>query len=830
MNHFSLAVFCCAATLGSQLSAQSAPAKPRGVAVPITKRTTPFNDNWKFHLGDVPQASQTAFNDAQWRALELPHDFSIEGPFDPKWASGTSYLPGGIGWYRKTFTLPAATRSKRVAIYFDGIYNNSEIWINGHYLGKRPSGFTPIQHDLTPHLSKTGPNTIAVRVDHSKYADSRWYTGSGIYRSVHLVTTDPISIDQWGVSFSTPQVSAQKATAKVSVSLTNRSAAGADVTVKSRLLDAAGKQVAGEQKVVSGVKAGAKTQANFNLALLKPTLWSVENPALYRLEVSLESKGKKIDEVTQAVGFRNVKFDAAKGFFLNGVNMKLKGLCIHEDGGALGVAVPKEVWARRLKTLKAGGCNSLRMSHNPQASYIYDLCDEMGILVMDEAFDEWEIGKNKWVTGWNQGVPSHDGYHEYFAQWAQRDIQDMVRRNRNHPSIILWSIGNEVDYPNDPYSHPVLDTGRNPQIYGKGYQPQSPNAARITEIARKLVADVKAIDQSRPITAALAGVVMSNEVGFPELLDVVGYNYQEFRYPEDRAKYPKRVILGSENGHQASNWDAVVNNDFVAGQYLWTGVDYLGEARPWPARSALSGLLDLAGNPKPIFYFRQSLWTREPMIYLGSAPAPTDAAATASSSSFTSRTALNLPAPTWNYQPGEKIRVTCYTNCEEAELFLNNQSLGRKRLADATEHILAWETTYQPGELSVKGFRGGKIVSSTSLQTAGEPAAIRAKTDLKAFSKGQKQVAHLEMEIVDKDGHMIHGAENEVTVRVEGPAQLLGLESGNAFSHERYKVDKRKFFHGRLLGYVQSQGRAGTVKVTISAAGLPSQTLTLPVR
>ncbi len=798
---------------------------------------TLFNDGWKFHLGDVPQANQTGFNDSSWRALELPHDFSVEQPFDPKWASGTSYLPGGIGWYRKTFTLPAAARSKKVAIYFDGVYNNSEVWINGHSLGKRPSGVTPFQYDLTPHLSKTGPNTIAVKADHSKYADSRFYTGSGIYRNVFLVLTDGVSIDQWGIGFSTPQVSAQKATAKVSVALTNGSMAGADVIVKSRLLDSAGKQVAGGQKVLTGVKTGAKAQANLDLALLTPTLWSVENPALYQLEVSLTVKGRKIDEVMQAVGFRSVKFDPAKGFFLNGVGMKLKGLCVHEDGGALGGAVPKAVWARRLKVLKEGGCNSIRMSHNPQASFIYDLCDELGILVMDEAFDEWEIGKNKWVTGWNQGTPSYDGYHEYFKEWADRDIEDMVRRGRNHASIIMWSIGNEVDYPNDPYSHPVLDTGRNPQIYGKGYQPNSPNAARISEIARHLITAVKRVDTSRPITAALAGVVMSNAVGFPELLDVVGYNYQEFRYPEDHTKYPNRIILGSENGHQLSNWEAVANNDAVAGQYLWTGVDYLGEARPWPARSALSGLLDLAGFRKPIYYFRQSLWTDKPVIFLGTSPTASYADPATATSTLASRSSFNAIAPAWNYKVGDMVKITCYTNSPSAELFLNGQSLGKRALAESPGRIMTWDVPFQAGELTVKGTQNGQIVSTMSLKTAGEPFAIRAKTDLNQFSKGQP-VAHLEMEVVDKDGTVVYGAENDITVKVEGPARLLGLESGNAFSHERYQVDTRKVFRGKLLAYVGAQPKIGmkpgtkpgTVKVTLSAAGLQGQTISLPVR
>lgn len=678
-----------------------------------------FNSNWKFHKGNIENADKADFNDDNWRQLDLPHDWSIEGPFDEQWASATAYLPAGIGWYRKTFDVGAAMHSKNISIYFDGVYNNSEVWINGHYLGKRPNGFIPFQYDLTKYLNASGKNVVSVKADHTEFDDSRWYTGSGIYRNVYLIATNPVSIDQWGVAFSTPQVSVQKAIATVAISLTNKSSSGTDVVVKSRLLDAQGKQVAEGQQAVRKIKAGANAGSSIRMAVSNPSLWSVDNPALYTLEVSLYVQGKKTDNVVQQVGIRSFAFDKDKGFFLNGKNMKLKGVCIHDDAGALGVAVPKEVWERRLRILKEGGCNSIRLSHNPHADYLYNLCDRMGFLVIDEAFDEWETGKNKWIKGWNVGTPGQNGYHEYFKEWANRDLADMVRCNRNHPSIIMWSIGNEIDYPNDPYTHPILNTGRNPQIYGKGYTPDHPSASRLPELAKQLVAVVKAIDTTRPVTAALAGVVMSNEVGYPEELDVVGYNYQEFRYPDDHKKYPKRIIYGSENGMALNAWTAVADNEYISAQYLWTGIDYMGEARQWPARSSLAGLIDLAGFKKPQYYFRQSLWSDKPMIYIGTFAPRRDTGSARNNRFFTN------PVPSWNYTVGDSVKISCYTNCTAAELFLNGKSMGRKSLTDAPDRIIVWNTVYQPGQLVVKGHNNQLQVAADTIKTAGEAMQLK---------------------------------------------------------------------------------------------------------
>ncbi|MFT2008279.1 glycoside hydrolase family 2 TIM barrel-domain containing protein [Pontibacter sp. 13R65] len=778
-----------------------------------------FNDSWKFYKGDVTSGETPGFDDKNWREVELPHDWSIEGPFSPEWASSTGYLPGGIGWYRKTFELTSDVRSKNLFLYFDGVYKNSEVWINGHYLGKRPNGYTSFYYELTQHLNKKGKNILAVKVDHTKFADSRWYPGSGIYRNVYLMAVEPVHIKVWGVAFTTPEVSQSNASAQVVVSLNNKSKKAADIEVRAELRDKQGKTIADNRQKIQA-KAGQEAEARLAFQVKNPKLWSVDDPNLYELHVASYVNGKKTDNYVEKVGFRNFRFDANKGFFLNDENIKLKGVCFHHDAGALGAAVPEEVWVRRLKALKELGCNAIRMSHYPHQDYIYKLCDEMGFLVQDEAFDEWELGKNKWIEGWNVGKPGNDGYHEHFAEWAERDLRDMILRNRNHASIIMWSIGNEIDYPNDPYSHEVLNTGRNPQIYGKGYQPNNPPASRLGEIAKRLVAVAKEYDITRPITAALAGVVMSNFTTYPDELDVVGYNYQEYRYPEDHEKHPNRIIYGSENGKGLDAWLAVDTLDYISAQFLWTAFDFMGEARSWPVRSSGAGLLDLAGFPKPDYFFRQSLWSDKPMVYI----------ATAKVQEQVEGQRYQPLTPAWNWAAGDKIKVSCYTNADEAELFLNGKSLGRKPYTQAKARVLEWEVDYQSGELLVKGYQNGKEVTQHVLKTTGSPYALKATVDKQSLKADKKGVAHIVIDIVDSEGNAVYNAENEIAVTVEGPAKLLGLESGSLVSHEDYKANKRKALRGKLLAYLQAEQKKGEVKVTFQSPGLQPQTIVLPVQ
>lgn len=777
-----------------------------------TRVTSNFNADWKFFKGDAKQAQSTSFDDTKWRNVTLPHDWSIEGPFNEKWASATAYLPSGIGWYRKTFALPKNIQNKYVAIYFDGVYKNSEVWINGHFLGLRPNGFISFEYDLTPYLHKTGKNTIAVRVDHSQFADSRWYTGSGINRNVSLIAVEPIHVKQWGVAFTTPVVSNELAAALAKVSVQNQTSKPQEVTIKATLRDQKNKLVSSGQTKIKTAK-NSVSEGAIPLIVKTPELWSVDHPNLYQLTVKTYVAGKETDNYTDEVGIRSFRFDADKGFFLNGENLKLKGVCLHGDAGALGTAVPKEVWERRLEKLKEVGCNAIRMSHNPHAGYFYKLADQLGFLVMDEAFDEWETGKNKWISGWNVGTPGKDGYHEYFKDWADRDLKDMMLRNRNRPSIIMWSIGNEIDYPNDPYSDPILNTGSNPQIYGKGYLPDHPAAKRLGEISKELVKVAKGVDTTRPITAALAGVVMSNKTTYPENLDVVGYNYQEYRYQEDHKEYPKRVIYGSENGMGLDAWLAVEDNPFISAQFLWTGVDYLGEADRWPARSNDFGLLDLAGNAKPIFYFRKSLWTTKPMVSLAVSDAP----------AYSAKNKVNYGKlkASWNWVSGQIVHVAGFTNCSSAELFLNGKPLGKK--AQTPERIIFWDVPYEPGVLVVKAYHDGETVTDT-LRSSGKAAEIHTQIYTSKLQKSAK-MAQIELQLVDEKGNLVHNDDREVSVLVSSAGKLAGIESGSTTSHDDYKSNKRATLNGKLLIFVESKQKSGSIKVTLASAGLPTKTI-----
>ncbi|MEO8413636.1 MAG: sugar-binding domain-containing protein [Ginsengibacter sp.] len=774
-----------------------------------------FNTDWKFHKGDVTNGQFIGFNDGQWRTLNLPHDWSIEGPFSEQWASATAFLPGGIGWYRKTFMLPQNMLNKQVFIYFDGVYKNSEVWVNGHFLGKRPNGFIAFTYKLTPYLNKKGKNLIAVKVDHTEFADSRWYTGSGINRNVYLIALDPIHVQQWGVAFTTPRISQEAATGLIEVSLQNQLASSNQVVVKAELSDDKGKPVATGQNTLNLVNNGTG-QTKISLEIKKPKLWSPDNPSLYRVTIKVYHNGKQTDNWSDEVGIRSFRFDANKGFFLNGENIKIKGVCLHDDAGALGTAVPAEVWERRLVTLKEAGCNAIRMGHNPHADYFYKLADRLGFLVMDEAFDEWETGKNKWIEGWNVGTPGKDGYHEYFKEWADRDLQDMILRTRNSPSIIMWSIGNEIDYPNDPYSDPILSTGRNPQIYGKGYLPDHPPASRLEEISEKLVKVVKQIDTSRPVTAALAGVVMSNTTAYPNNLDVVGYNYQEYRYQEDHEKYPGRIIYGSENGMGIDAWKAVEDNSFISGQFLWTGVDYMGEAGKWPYRSNWAGLLDLAGNAKARYYFRKSLWTAAPMINLEVTKIP-------ESEKATSKFDYRDLQPLWNWPANQKLRIACFTNCNEAELFLNGKSFGKKSITE--EKLIYWDTVYSPGMLVVAGYQNGKIAVKDTLYNTGRAVAFKTAMYTPLFNQNE-MIQQVEVQLIDEQGHPVLMDDQEVMVEISGPGELAGIESGDIASHEDYQSNTRKTYNGKLLIYIKSKQQQGKMThIIVTAPGLQTATI-----
>ena len=475
-----------------------------------------INDNWKFILQQTDKEELKDLENRQWNTIELPHDWSVKEQLSPTLASATGYLPGGIGWYRKQLFVPKERENEKVYLYFEGVYNRSEVFVNGKSFGKRPNGYISFMYDATDAISFGTENTITVKVDHSQSADSRWYSGSGIYRNVWVVYANKIHISRWGV-YATPEKLKKGYQLNVEVEINNETASASPLTITNELLSADGISVAksSEKITVNGTQAGKIVTA---LKVANPQLWSLKSPSLYTLKTSVYQNGVLVDETTTVTGFREFTFDPNKGFALNGEGMKIKGVCLHHDGGVLGSAVPREVWKRRLLTLQEIGVNAIRTSHNPQAPDLYQLCDELGLLVLNEAFDEWEFPKRKWLEGWNVGTPGFQGSFDFFEEWGEKDLADMVKRDRNHVSVFAWSIGNEVDYPNDPYSHPVLDgggeTGFTQPIFG-GYKKDAPDAMRLGAIAERLAKVVRTFDKSRPVTAGLAGVAMSNQTGYP---------------------------------------------------------------------------------------------------------------------------------------------------------------------------------------------------------------------------------------------------------------------------------------------------------------------------
>ena len=544
-----------------------------------------LSEGWRFHLGDAADAYYMGYDDRGWRQVTVPHDWAVEHPFDPCWASGTGYLPGGIGWYRGHFTLDAEDAARRVRITFEGVYKRARVWINSNYLGQHAYGYTSFSFDISEFV-RPGENVIAVRVDHSEVADSRWYTGSGVDRPVTLTVTDPVCFREHGIFAVTEADDGEEAVIGI-----RYETEGAD---KVRFSLRTPEGTAAAEGTAEGESGSLRLRVN------APRRWSPEDPFLYTLCGETEKNGVVTDRAEIPFGIRTGVFDADRGFFLNGENMKLKGVCVHHDAGCLGAAVPESVWRIRLEKLKDMGCNALRTAHNPPDPALLDLCDKLGFLVMDEAFDEWEGIKNKWWQGHNVYPPKHFGYAEDFPQWHAEDLRSMVERDRNHPCVILWSIGNEIDYPNDPYVTPLFkevlgNNDANKPLAERLYDDRKPDAGRLAKVAAELTAQVHVLDDSRPVTSALSFPELSNRTGYADALDIAGYNYREQFYEEDHKAYPGRVILGSENSHDPAAWRAVTDHEYMAGQFLWTGVDFLGECPGWPKRISQAGALDLRG-------------------------------------------------------------------------------------------------------------------------------------------------------------------------------------------------------------------------------------------
>ena len=806
---------------------QSAPpAGAQALAGPARLRET-FDFGWKFLKGDAGGAELPAFTNANWRSLDLPHDWSIEGPFSEQPGSATfAHLPTGIGWYRKRFSIPEFYRGKIVGIEFDGVYQNSEVWINGQYLGKRPYGYISFHYDLTPHLNIGGENVIAVKVDNSHQPNCRWYSGTGIYRHTWLLITSPVHVAHWGTFVTTPQVAEAASIVQVKTRVQNEGKTAATCTLSTSVLDRDGKVL---QSAETGQALAADGDYEFvqRIRVEKPNLWSPDSPYLYKVRSTLAQAGRAVDEYNTPLGIRTIEFDADKGCLVNGRQVKLNGVCLHHDAGPVGAAVPERVWERRLELLKAMGCNSIRTSHNPYAPEFLDLCDHMGFLVMNEVFDEWKVPKGQ--------TPEY-GYHAYFDEWSERDVIGFVHRDRNHPSVALWSAGNEVP----------------DQV-----APDGP------ETLRRLLAIFHREDPTRLVTVACDRIAAEPEAApnaFLERLEVVGYNYvdrwrdraQKY-YSIDRHAFPQRRMIGTESismggvrgdyrwafpettpggmfrGMSRNRgvdveqlWCFVRTYDYVSGDYMWTGIDYLGESR-WAARNASSGVLDTCGFEKDGYYFYQSQWTDKPMIHL-------------------------FPHWNWKGKEGECIPVLCYTNCDAVELFLNGKSLGvqgywfprsgmenkyanfpaRARALRTTADLhLAWTVPYQPGTLKAVGVRDGKVVSEVEIATAGEPAAIGLSADRSTIAADRRDVAHVKVRILDAQGRVVPDADSEVTFQIEGAGRIIGLDNGNPLSHEDFKGNRRKAFNGLCLAIVQSTARPGQIQLTATSPGLRSGSITI---
>jgi beta-galactosidase len=787
------------------------------------ERRLNFNTGWRFFKGEAQGAEQSGFDDSHFVDTHVPHDWAIAGPFDPKISPHTGSLPFfGTGWYRKTFTLPESARGRFVSVEFDGAMANARVWLNGHELGTRPYGYIGFSFDLTPYLQYgAAENLLAVRLTPEERS-SRWYPGAGIYRNVWLDITGPIQVGRWGTYVTTPKIQEERASVSVKTEVRNHSPRDARITLRQSIMDAGGKTVA-RNSIDGMIGANATDTMPAELSVERPQRWDIDRPYLYTLVTEIVQDGKQVDRYVTPFGIRSIAFERDRGFLLNGRRLKLQGVCLHHDLGALGTAVNRRATERQLEIMKAAGINAIRTSHNPPSPELLECCDRMGLMVMDEAFDVWRLPK----------VPN--GYNKYFAEWSERDIRDMVRRDRNHPSIIMWSIGNEVSE----------------QGQSDGWQE-----------AKRLTAFVHEEDPTRPTTSAFNNWAQAIKNGLPNEVDLPGFNYQPMHYEQIQQEHPKWIIFGSETASCVStrgayhlplqkyekhpslelssydvitaSWAYVPDVEFSyqekfpdnLGEFVWTGFDYLGEPTPyfdyrpgadnshdWPARSSYFGMVDLAGFPKDRYYLYQSMWSKAPMVHV-------------------------LPHWNWEGREGQDIPVMCYSNGDEVELFLNGKSLGRKRRfsepvelpvgpnvsADrkfASKYRLQWQVPFAAGKLEAVAYHDGKEMARDVVRTSGAPARVSLAPDRTVIQADGEDLCFVTVGVEDRDGVVCPAADHLIRFQVTGAGSIEAVDNGNSATVEPFQADYRKAFHGLALLIIRSKaGQAGRVRIAAVSDGL----------
>jgi beta-galactosidase len=767
-----------------------------------------FDYKWKFYQGDTTAAKSKDFSDTSWRSVDLPHDWSIEGKIGPKNPTGGAggYFPAGIGWYRKTFQVPNGWKGKKVSIYFEGVYMNSEVFINGKSLGIYPYGYSSFSYDLSPYLDFNNENVIAVRVDNSQQVNSRWYSGSGIYRHVWMRVTEAVHIADWGISITTPAVSSKKATVQIKTLVKNESGLPQSIAVSTWLKDANSKN-AGNNQIKVELGANSEKEVTQTITVTDPLLWTPDVPHLYDAQIHIIRVKNVVDETEMSFGIRSIKFTAENGFQLNGKTIKINGGCMHHDNGCLGAAAFDRAEERKVELLKQAGFNAVRTSHNPPSEAFLNACDRLGLLVMDEAFDCWRAGKNKY------------DYARYFDQWWKRDLDAMILRDRNHPSIVMWSIGNEV-----------VERG-------------SPEAVTTA----KMLADaIKKIDTTRPVTSAIVdnGKEWATLDPLMAAHDLGGYNYHLHSAPSDHQRVPSRIIVQTESYPKDAfaNWKLVKNHNYVIGDFVWTAIDYLGESAigrwyysgdmpgehwehdffPW--HGAYCGDVDLIGWRKPISHYRSMLYNSTEKLYMAvrePEPEPLEIKTTWWSVWPT------WESWTWPEYLAKNIQVEIYSKYPSVRLYLNNKLIGEKPTTDEQGYKAEFTVAYSPGLLKAVGVDNDKEVESTILQTSGDAAKIQLTADRKEIAANGQDLSYVTIGITDRDGIFQPNAANRLHFTIDGPGTIAGIANADMKDTDPYVGDTHKVWHGRALVVIRSTHLAGNIKLTVSSSGLSGATLNI---